>query len=102
MIDLSRRVTAHAVAYHEGTVPLATMGRELRGSTLGVIGYGAIGRELMRVAHALGMKVLGNDPCIKELEQTPMNQLLAQSDLVVRLAVAPAETEKLMGRKRFG
>jgi D-3-phosphoglycerate dehydrogenase len=101
MIDLSRRVTAHAVAYHSGTVPLATMGRELRGSTLGVIGYGAIGRELTRVALALGMKVLVNDPYAKDIPQTPMDDLLAQSDYVVPLAVATAETENLMGEKEF-
>ena len=38
------------------------MGRELKGSTLGVIGYGAIGKEVVRVAKALGMQVLINDP----------------------------------------
>ncbi len=102
MIDLSRRVSAHAAAYHAGTVPLATMGRELRGSTLGVIGYGAIGRKLVRVARALGMKVLVNDPYVKDIEQTPVDELLAQADFVVPLAVATAETENLMGEKEFG
>jgi D-3-phosphoglycerate dehydrogenase len=102
MIDLSRRVTAHAAAYHAGTVPSATMGRELRGSTLGVIGYGAIGRELVRVARVLGMRVLVNDPYVKDIEQSPVDALLAQSDYVVPLAVATAETENLMGEREFG
>jgi D-3-phosphoglycerate dehydrogenase len=101
MIDLSRHVTTHAVSYRAGKVPQAVMGRELRGSTLGVIGYGAIGRELVRVAHALGMRVLINDPYIKDAEQTPIAALLAQSDFVVPLAVATAETENLMGEKQF-
>jgi phosphoglycerate dehydrogenase-like enzyme len=35
------------------------MPRELRGATLGIVGYGSIGRELGRVARALGMRVLG-------------------------------------------
>jgi len=101
MIDLSRRVTAHAVAYHAGKIPQAVMGRELRGSTLGVIGYGAIGRELVRVARALGMRVLINDPYVKDLEQTPIEVLLAESDYVVPLAVATEQTENLMGEEQF-
>jgi D-3-phosphoglycerate dehydrogenase / 2-oxoglutarate reductase len=101
MIDLSRRVSQHATAFHAGAVPQAVMGRELRGSTIGVIGYGAIGRELVRVARALGMQVLINDPYVKDVEQTPIDALLAQSDYVVPLAVANAETENLMGDREF-
>ncbi|MFN0305943.1 MAG: NAD(P)-dependent oxidoreductase [Burkholderiales bacterium] len=101
MVDLSRRVTQHASSYHSSIIPQAVMGRELRGSTLGVIGYGAIGRELVRVAHALGMRVLINDPFVKDVEQTPIDELLAQSDYVVPLAVANAATENLIGENEF-
>jgi len=101
MVDLSRRVSAHAASYHSGSVPQATMGRELRGSTLGVIGYGAIGRELVRVARALGMEVLIHDPYVKDVGQTAIGDLLAQSDYVVPLAVATEETENMMGEKEF-
>jgi D-3-phosphoglycerate dehydrogenase / 2-oxoglutarate reductase len=101
MIDLSRGVSRHATAFHSNVVPQAVMGQELRGSTIGVIGYGAIGRELVRVAHALGMHVLINDPYVKAIEQTPMDALIAQSDYVVPLAVANAETENLMGEREF-
>jgi D-3-phosphoglycerate dehydrogenase len=102
MIDLSRRVTAHAVSYHSGKVPGAVMGRELRGSTLGVIGYGAIGRELVRVAEALGMRVLISDPYVSDAKTMSLEMLLAEADYVVPLAVATAETENLMGEKQFG
>ena len=101
MIDLSRRVTEHAVSYHSGKVPHAVMGRELRGSTLGVIGYGAIGRELVRVAEALGMRVLVCDPYAADAKSVPMEKLLAESDYVVPLAVATAETENLMNDTAF-
>jgi len=101
MVDLSRRVTQHASTYHSRKIPQAAMGRELRGSTLGVIGYGAIGREVVRVARALGMRVLINDPYVTDIEQTPIDELLAQSDYVVPLAVASAETENLMAEKEF-
>ena len=101
LVDLSRGITRHATAYHQGRVPPAFMGRELKGSTLGVIGYGQIGREVVRVAKALGMKVLVNDPYVKGVEQTSFDDLLARSDYVVPLAVATKQTENLMNAAAF-
>jgi len=95
LIDLSRGITRSAELYHRNEVPGARMGRELKGSTLGVIGYGAIGKEVVRIAKALGMKVLVNDP-YKKVKQVSMDKLLAQSHYVVPLAVATAETENLI------
>lgn len=101
LVDLSRGVSHSAAEYHAGRVPQARMGRELNGSTLGVIGYGAIGREVVRVARALGMRVLVCDPYVKDIEQTSFDELLAQSDFVVPLAVATAETENLINDAAF-
>jgi D-3-phosphoglycerate dehydrogenase / 2-oxoglutarate reductase len=36
--------------------------RDLAGSTLGIVGLGRIGSEVARLAHALGMRVIGHDP----------------------------------------
>jgi len=102
LVDLSRGVTESAAEYHAGRVPQARMGRELKGSTLGVIGYGAIGREVVRVARALGMQVLIFDPYVKDVDQTPFDELLARSDYVVPLAVATEETENLIDDAAFG
>jgi D-3-phosphoglycerate dehydrogenase len=101
LVDLSRGVSRAAAEYHAGRVPQARTGRELRGSTLGVIGYGAIGRELSRVAKALGMRVLVNDPYVNDVEQVPLDALLGQADYVVPLAVATPETENLMNDAAF-
>jgi D-3-phosphoglycerate dehydrogenase / 2-oxoglutarate reductase len=98
LVDLSRGITRFASLYHRNRVPNAAMGRELKGSTLGVIGYGAIGREVVRLGKALGMRVLVSDP-YQKVEQVPLDQLLAESDYVVPLAVASAETENLIGAK---
>jgi D-3-phosphoglycerate dehydrogenase len=99
LVDLSRGVTRHATSYHGGKVPQAYMGKELKGATIGVIGYGAIGREVVRVCKALGMTVLVNDPYQKGIEQVSFDELLRQSDYVVPLAVATSETENLIGRE---
>ena len=94
----------HAIGDFESpgrAVPGARWGRELKGSTLGVIGYGAIGKEVVRIAQALGMRVLINDPYVKDIEQVPLDELLRESDYVVPLAVATAETENLIGTDAF-
>jgi D-3-phosphoglycerate dehydrogenase len=101
LVDLSRGITRSTIEYRSGRVPQATVGKELRGSTLGVIGYGAIGREVVRIARALGMRVLINDPYVKDVEQTPFDELLKESDYVVPLAVATAETENLIDAASF-
>jgi D-3-phosphoglycerate dehydrogenase len=96
MIDLGRGVNPATHLYHHNRVPPARMGRELKASTIGVIGYGAIGREVVRLAKAFGMHVLINDPYVKDVEQVSLDQLLSQSDFVVPLAVATEETENLI------
>ena len=99
MIDLARGVNPATHLYHHNRVPPAKMGRELKGSTLGVIGYGAIGREVVRLAKAFGMRVLINDPYVKGIEQVALDEVFAQSDFVVPLAVATEETENLINEK---
>jgi D-3-phosphoglycerate dehydrogenase len=92
MIDLARGVIPATHLYHHNRVPPARMGRELKGSTIGVIGYGQIGKEVVRLANAFGMRVLIHDPYVK-VEQVSLDELLSQSDFVVPLAVASEETE---------
>jgi len=95
LIDLSRGITRSTIEYRAGRVPQAQAGKELKGSTLGVIGYGAIGKEVSRIGNALGMRVLVHDP-YQRVEQVPLDTLLRESDYVVPLAVATAETENLV------
>ena len=105
MVDLGRTISASSAAYHAGRIPAATMGRQLRGATLGVIGYGQIGRYQCELGLALGMRVLVCDPHAKveqaRLVQLELHQLLAQSDYVVCLAVATESTENLMDARAF-
>jgi D-3-phosphoglycerate dehydrogenase len=89
LVDLSRGITRSAVEYRSARVPQAMMGKELRGSTLGVIGYGAIGREVARIARALGMRVLINDPYVKDVEQTAFHDLLGSPIMSCRSPSPP-------------
>jgi D-3-phosphoglycerate dehydrogenase len=105
LVDLARGISAQAAEYHGGTVPTARRGRQLRGSTLGIIGYGAIGRYLADLGRALGMHVVVADPFAKitqaGIEQSDMASLLVRSDFVVCLAVATEATENLMNAAAF-
>jgi D-3-phosphoglycerate dehydrogenase len=105
MIDLARGVSRSVIGYREGRQPEAKMGRQLKGSTLGIIGYGVISRYLAPLALALGMKVLIADPFQKPddpaLRHVSLETLLAESDFVVCLAVANEQTENLMNAAAF-
>ncbi len=105
MIDCGRHITEATSVYRAGRVPEARMGRQLKGATLGIIGYGAIGEYMAELGLALGMTVLVADPYKKiagpGLNQVPFADLLARSDFVVCLAVANEETENLMNATAF-
>ncbi len=99
-LELSNRSWRPALSVPRG--PSATGAhRQTVGSTVGIVGYGAIGREVARLAQALGMRVLVNDPYVRDAAQLPLDELLAESDFVVPLAVANAETENLMDAAAF-
>ncbi len=100
LVDLARGISRASCAYQSGREVEIRMGRQLAGSTLGIIGYGVIGRQLADVAIALGMTVLVTDPHVliddARLVQVTLDRLLAQSDHVVCLAIATAATENLI------
>jgi D-3-phosphoglycerate dehydrogenase len=105
MIDLARGVSRSVIGYRAGQQPEAKMGRQLKGSTLGIIGYGVIARHLAPLGLALGMNVLVADPFQKPDDPAPrhvsLETLLAESDFVVCLAVANEQTENLMNASAF-
>ncbi len=105
MINLARNITASTEAYHVGSVPSAPMGRELRGSTLGLVGFGQISRTLYKLALAFGMRVMAFDPYATiddpAVLQADLDQVLHEADFVVCLAVANEETENLMNDAAF-
>ncbi|MBN1876521.1 MAG: hydroxyacid dehydrogenase [Anaerolineae bacterium] len=72
-------------------------GIELAGKTLGVIGYGRIGRLLGEKARALGMQVVAYDPYIQHEDVVSLDALLAVADFVSLHLPHTEETHHLLG-----
>src|SRR6185503_17268246 len=87
-IMLIRRIPDKNKAAHEGVWMKEAKGSyELRGKTLGIIGYGNIGSQVSVLAEALGMKVIFYDaetklPLGNAEDKKSLRELLGRSDLV--------------------
>jgi D-3-phosphoglycerate dehydrogenase len=84
------------------------MGMGLTGRTLGVVGAGRIGKELLRMARTFDMKLLANDPYVNEVElgyvgarKVDLPALLRESDFVVTIPLLNEETRHLIGAPAF-
>ncbi|MCX6623918.1 MAG: hydroxyacid dehydrogenase [Acidobacteria bacterium] len=85
------------------------LGNELRGKTLGIIGLGSIGREVVLRARAFEMRILASDPFVASetaanlnVELVDLDTLYAQSDYIsLHLAVTP-ETRNLISVEAIG
>lgn len=86
-------------------------GHELPGRTLGVIGLGAIGRQVAKVALDLGMKVIGFDPGLtvsgawqlpaEIVQAASVDELMAKSDMVTFHVPLNDQTRDLLDQKRI-
>ncbi len=84
------------------------MGNELRGKTLGVLGLGSIGREVVRRGRAFEMRILATDPYVNVetaadlgVELVDTRRLYAESDyLTLHVALTP-ETRGMLNREAF-
>jgi phosphoglycerate dehydrogenase-like enzyme len=84
---------------------------EIRGQSVGIVGYGDIGRAVAGRAHALGMKVLALrrrpelarvDPCVTQMFGADRKlEMLARSDYVVAAAPLTPETRGMIGQPEF-
>jgi D-3-phosphoglycerate dehydrogenase len=106
MLSLARRAPQVSnVLEHQGWAAAraaAERGVELRGRTLGVIGFGHVGRALARLAHlGLGMRVLAHSRTPWQepdyVAPATLDDLMAQSDVVVLACPLTAQTRGLVG-----
>jgi D-3-phosphoglycerate dehydrogenase len=106
MLSISRRIDVHAASIRDGqwklVVPFGAM-RSLRGATVGIVGFGRIGREVARRLAAFGCKLLVFDPVVTPevlaqygAKPAALATLLAESDAVTLHCPSTAETRRLI------
>jgi len=95
MIALARNIVTNAKNIHHGAV--TNSGTELQGKVLGIIGLGAIGNEVARLADAFGMEVLSHN----RGSGTPLDEIFAKSDYVSIHVPLVEETRGLVDLQRL-
>ena len=80
-------------------------GVELAGRTLGIVGFGEIGRRLAKMARAIGMTCVAYDPYVQSyptgVRLVDLEELMACSDFISIHAPVTAETEGLIDPRRL-
>jgi len=88
---------------------VSTIAQPLSDKTLGILGLGAIGQEVARLAAAVGMRVIGTRrrpaPMANVADVLPperTDEVLAQSDIVLLLLPATPQTDNFINAQRLG
>jgi D-3-phosphoglycerate dehydrogenase len=113
--DSNRNMPLEGESNFKGLKKAYAKGVELRGKTIGIIGFGRIGQEVAKIALGVGMQVLAADKFIDkvsvpvtlfsgasisvEINTLPINEVLKKSDFV-SLHV-PAQKKYVLGKKEF-
>jgi D-3-phosphoglycerate dehydrogenase len=84
------------------------LGNELRRKTLGVVGLGSIGREVVKRALAFEMRIVAHDPYVTSkiaqdfgVELLPLRELYTASDYITLHVAATPETVGMLSREAF-
>jgi D-3-phosphoglycerate dehydrogenase len=107
IVMLFRRIISRSNLAHEGGwEKSANNSYEVRGKTLGIVGYGSIGSQLSNLAEALGMRVIFYDHTdrLRHGNTEPvgsLQELLAQSDVVSMHVPETPATQGMIGRDEF-
>ena len=104
MLALIRHLVTGTVALREGRWEKKSLsGTELKGKTLGLMGFGAIGRRVAVIAQAFGMSVLAYDPLLNENQirsggarPASLDEILAEADFVSLHLPKTAQTANMI------
>lgn len=84
------------------------LGNELRGKTLGIVGFGSIGREVVKRARAFEMRIVVSDPYVSEkvvqefdVELVDLRTLYQVSDYITLHVALTPETEHMLNIEAF-
>lgn len=105
MLSLARRISYADRSMKEHRWEKKTLeGTELYGKTLGIIGFGRIGREVAKRARAFGMEIIAYDviripdPDVKQVEK---EELLRNADYITIHVPLTEQTKGMIGKKEF-
>jgi len=107
IVALHRRLADKSAEMHAGLWDKSAAGaHEVRGRTLGIVGYGRIGSQVSILAEAMGMRVVYHDtaarlPLGNARSTRTLAELLEQSDAVTLHVPATPQTERLIGPREI-
>jgi D-3-phosphoglycerate dehydrogenase len=109
MLELTRRIGYENARLKAGASWQTTIGPDLEGMTLGVIGLGKLGTRTSQIARAFGMKVMAwsqnltAEKCKEAgVEYTSKEDLFRQADIITIHVVLSQRSRGLVGAKEFG
>lgn len=96
----------NAVVHRGGWNKSAKDSYEVRGKTMGIVGYGSIGSQLSVLAESLGMKVIYHDvvtklPLGNAVQAASLDELLEQADIVTLHVPDLPSTRNMMAKEQF-
>lgn len=106
MLAALRQIPAADVGIKAGGWP-RHRGAEIAGSTVGLVGCGAIGRHVARIVSAMGARVVAYDPCRPDLdiqgpfEWNSLDELFRQADIVSLHCPPPADGRPIVDAARL-
>ncbi|MFO8144102.1 MAG: phosphoglycerate dehydrogenase [Dehalococcoidales bacterium] len=109
MLALARRILPAHIRLHSGVWDRSLKGVEIRNKTLGIIGLGRVGVEVVEMARGLRMNVIAYDPMVAGsradqlgVDLVEMEGLLSESDFVTVHVPLNSTTRNMIGREQLG
>jgi D-3-phosphoglycerate dehydrogenase / 2-oxoglutarate reductase len=110
LLGLARGLAGLQAGLRAGQWEYTTSGplRRLRGRTLGIVGFGRIGRRVAAKARGFGLRILASDPFLApsvfgahDVESRPLDRLLEEADLVSLHVPLTESTRRLLDARAF-